>query len=229
MIELVLFIITMGLLDSLNPFSIGLQIVLLPIAKKTYHTLFYILGTFCTYFVGGLLIYFGVNEIFGTFLSNISIDFTKSPYIYIELGLGIILLLFSIYNTFKKQNKDNKKENANSVKPWALFLLGASGTIFDLPTAIPYLAVLSKMISMNLNLGLVILLLVFYCLIYLLPMIVIYIIYLLARKKAESILLNIKLLFEKVSKIAALIFSFIISIFLIIDALLSITGNPILF
>lgn len=227
MTALVLFLVAMGLLDSLNPFSIGLQIALLPLTKKAHHSLFFILGTFVTYFCGGLLIYFGVNVVITQIINDI--DFTKSPYIYIELILGIALLALAIKKSIQKGEEKSYKKSELSVKPISLFLLGAGGTIFDLPTAIPYLAVLGKMAAMNISIITVILLLIAYCLIYLLPMISIYFAYILLKQKAEIVLMKIKGKFDKIANTSGIIFSYLIAVFLIFDSILSISGKPIIY
>lgn len=219
----------MGLLDSLNPFSIGLQIALLPLSRKSHHTLYYILGTFVTYFIGGFVIYFGFVSLFQNFISNFNIDFTKSPYPIIELILGIGLLSYVIFvSLINRQNIEPKKKEF-SVKPFSLFILGATGTLFDLPTAIPYIAVLGKMGTMNLDPILAIFLLVFYCIIYLLPMLAIYTIHNLFKGKSENLINKTKVLFDKIAGVTAKIFSVGIAIFLIVDSILSMIGNPIKF
>lgn len=175
--------------------------------------MYFVLGTFVTYFIGGILIYYGFVSIFKSFWSDLNIDFTKTPYTIIELALGLGLLSYAIFVSFiKKQNKDIDKKEF-SVKPFSLFLLGATGTLFDLPTAIPYIAVLGKMGTMELKPTLTIILLAFYCVIYLLPMLAIFIIHHTLREKSEELINKIKKSFDKISNVLAKIFSFGFAVF----------------
>lgn len=223
MFEFILFLIGMGLLDSLNPFSIGLQIVLLPIVKKKHHAIWYIVGVFTTYFIGGIAIFTGLDIIIKNVL--LKTNFSVMPYPLIELVLGILLIIYVLTNLISnKKVEDNKK--ILTVNPTGLFLLGASSTIFDLPTAIPYLAILSKATSMNFSVIHILPFLVLYCIIYLLPMIIIQIVFSIFHERVIPRLMIIKIGFDKFNKVLTVIFSFIISGFLIIDSIFSLSGNP---
>lgn len=223
MIEFILFLILMGLLDSLNPFSIGLQIVLLPILKNKHHILWYIIGVFVTYFFGGILIFTGLDVLLANLFSNI--NFSLMPYPLIELILGILLLSYTFITIFKRNdNKDSKK--AFSIHPGALFFLGATGTIFDLPTAIPYLAILGRATVMKFTILQLLPFLILYCIIYLLPMIAIQITYLLFHEKILPSLNKIKMWFDKINKLLMVIFSLLISLFLILDSIFALVGKP---
>lgn len=222
MIEFIGFLIVMGLLDSLNPFSIGLQIILLPIVKKRYHTIWYIVGVFVTYFIGGIIIFAGLDILLKNWLSNV--NFSLMPYPLIEIILGVLLLFYAIIKIFKSNDtKQNKK--AFSIHPGALFFLGASGTVFDLPTAIPYLAILAKATEMHFTLLKILPFLILYCVIYLLPMIIIQVSYSIFHEKITPTLNRIKIWFDKINRILIIAFSLIISIFLIIDSLFSFAGK----
>ena len=223
MFEFILFLIAMGLLDSLNPFSIGLQIVLLPIVKKKHHAIWYIIGVFATYFIGGIAIFTGLNII----LKNIFLktNFSAMPYPLIELVLGMLLATYILTKLISNKNVESSKK-VLTVNQIGLFLLGASSTIFDLPTAIPYLAILSKATSMNFSVINILPFIALYCIIYLLPMIIIQIVFSIFHERVIQKLMIIKIGFDKFNKVFTIIFSIIISLFLIIDSIFSLLGKP---
>jgi len=223
MFEFILFLIAMGLLDSLNPFSIGLQIVLLPIVKKKHHAIWYIIGVFATYFIGGIAIFTGLNII----LKNIFLktNFSAMPYPLIELVLGMLLATYILTKLISNKNVESSKK-VLTVNQIGLFLLGASSTIFDLPTAIPYLAILSKATSMNFSVINILPFIALYCIIYLLPMIIIQIVFSIFHERVIQKLMIIKIGFDKFNKVLTIIFSIIISLFLIIDSIFSLLGKP---
>lgn len=198
MIEFVGFLIIMGLLDSLNPFSIGLQIVLLPIVKKQYHTIWYIIGVFVTNFIGGIVLFTGLDILFKSWFLNV--NFSLMPYPLIKLVLGILLLVYAIIKIFKRNSIEESKKTF-SVHPSALFLLGALGTVFDLPTAFPYLAILAMATEMHFTVLQVVPFLILYCIIYLLPMIFIQISYSFFHEKITPTLDKIKIWCDKVNRL----------------------------
>ena len=222
MIAFIVFIIVMGLLDSLNPFSIGFQIILLPLAKKKYHMIWYIGGIFITYFIGGMIIFTGIDIVLKKLFSNI--NFSQMPFPLIGLLLGILLLIYVI---MKISNHNSSKKNTTefSVHPRALFLIGSIGTLFDLPTAIPYFAILAKATQMNLTILQLLPILIMYCIIYISPMLIIQLLYSLFKEKIIPLLDKIKNWFDKLSNILLIIFSILIAGFLIADGLFSLTGR----
>lgn len=225
MISILLYILFVGLIDSLNPFSIGLQIVLLSQTNKKYDTIYYILGTFVTYFIGGILIFFGVDYFISNYLDYIFT--TQNPIIYVVESILTFLLIFFVVKTLLNKQIQNEKE-IKSVKPIILFSLGAVGTIFDIPTSIPYIAFLSKMITMDYSIAKVIPYLLIYNFVYLFPMIAIQIVYLFYREKIIEKLKRIKIVINKINKWIILFFCLVLITIFMIDIISFLIGKPIL-
>jgi len=218
MIEFIGFLIVMGLLDSLNPFSIGVQIVILPVVKKISHVIYYIVGIFVTYFIGGVAIFAGIDTLLKQWF--VDINFSEWPFPYIGLILGTGLLVFAIFKIFKSNGiKANPKEF--SVHPVALLFLGVSGTAMDLPTGFPYLAVLAKGIEIQFAVLQIAPLLALYCFIYVLPLIIIQLSYGALHEKISPALHGIKIWLERANRFIIIILSTITSLFLIITSILS--------
>lgn len=225
MISILLYILFVGLIDSLNPFSIGLQIVLLSQTNKKYDTIYYILGTFVTYFIGGILIFFGVDYFISNYLDYIFT--TQNPIIYVVESILTFLLIFFVVKTLLNKQIQNEKE-IKSVKPIILFSLGAVGTIFDIPTSISYIAFLSKMITMDYSIAKVIPYLLIYNFVYLFPMIAIQIVYLFYREKIIEKLKRIKIVINKINKWIILFFCLVLITIFMIDIISFLIGKPIL-
>jgi len=225
MISILLYILFVGLIDSLNPFSIGLQIVLLSQTNKKYDTIYYILGTFVTYFIGGILIFFGVDYFISNYLDYILT--TQNPIIYVVESILTFLLIFFVVKALLNKQIQNEKE-IKSVNPIILFSLGAVGTIFDIPTSIPYIAFLSKMITLDYSIAKVIPYLLFYNFVYLFPMIVIQIVYLFYHEKIIGKLKRIKIVINKINKWIILFFCLVLITIFMIDIISFLIGKPIL-
>jgi cytochrome c biogenesis protein CcdA len=231
---LLLIGISLGLLDCLNPFTISAQAVLHTLVKKTHHVLYYIVGTFLTYFIGGIFVFFGIDKVISLFLKNIMTSHGIVIFsIEIALGIGLFLLgAFLLYKQIKKIKTDKsisgeqtedcvKGENTRErkfapkhIKPVYLFFLGASNTIFDLPTGVPYLLFIAQIVEAKLTIGKVLFLFTFYNLIYILPLVALFILHLLLKEKAEKITEKIKTKIAFLSGWAAIIIPIALGVFL---------------
>ncbi len=221
---LLLFGISMGLLDCLNPFTISTQVVLQPFVKKPRHTLFYIAGTYLSYLIGGVFVFWGVDKIISKYIEKIMAQYSATIF-SLEIVLGMILIIMGFVFLFRRIQKEKrlitdekvneKKPSApKSVKPVFLFLFGAANTIGDLPTAFPYLVFIAKIVEMKVSVRLVIPLLAIYCLIYILPLLVVYVLYILNKKKMEHIIQKVQEKIVGIEKWIAVVLPEIVGIFL---------------
>ena len=114
----------------------------------------------------------------------------------------IVVLIYYIYRSINNINKSNDKKESkiNSVNPLTLFMLGAGGTLMDIPTSVPYLAFISKMMSLNYGMSKVIPYLLVYNLIYLLPMILILVLNIFFHTKIAGKLQKISVIIGKINK-----------------------------
>ena len=196
--SLLLIGISLGLLDCLNPFTISTQVVLQPFVKKTHHVLHYIAGTYLSYLVGGVFVYWGIDKVIATVWSSIMASYSAVVFsLETVLGIGLVISgFFFFYRRMRKkkmieageQISEKKMTVPKSVNPVFLFFFGAANTIGDLPTAFPYLAFIAKIVEEKLAIGAVLLSLVLYCLVYILPLLVIYGLYSYNKKKMEHLI-----------------------------------------
>lgn len=213
--SLLLIGISLGLIDSLNPFTISTQVVLHAFVKKTHHILYYIIGTFVTYWLGGICAYWGMDKIIMTFIGGFMERYSETVFsLEVILGIGLTIVgFFFLYRRIKKEkmtlseNQTEKKKVTapKSVKPAFLFLIGASNTIGDLPTAFPYLIFIAKVSDGNYSIGEVLVLLAIYTLVYVMPLILMYLLYLYNKKKFEKIIEKVKQKLAGVSEWATII------------------------
>lgn len=222
--------IGLGLLDCLNPFTISMQVVLHGLVKKTGHVLYYIAGTFISYLLGGVIIYLGVDKLIAALIKPVlsthgRLLFTAE----VILGTGLVLLgLFFLIRQVRKAKGEpeisdgtageggqrRKEAIPKSVHPGYLFFIGASGTLFDLPTALPYLAFIAKLAEAAVNGVKVLFLLIVYNMIYILPLAVLFVVYLLIRPKAEIIMEKARVIFALISEWAAVLLPLLLGVLL---------------
>jgi len=183
MTSIIFSLISLGILDSLNPASIATLLVLLPLVRKRWHSLIYIFGTLITYLLIGLSLYYGVDRYLKNFLVQISGRY--SMWIAItELVLGIAavigLIVFVVMIIRKIKNPGQKDLDMFSVKsaaPYFLVGLSITATLSDAPTAIPYFGFIGVLVANPQPFLVTAASLLLYCFLYILPILILYIIY----------------------------------------------------
>ena len=177
--------IVLALLDSLNPATIATMMILLPLAKKKWHTLIFITGTFVVYFSSGLLVFVGVDK----YLKSIITDVLRKFSLYIgvgELAIASTLIIIGILQSYKLVRRIIKKEQSQKdymaavvkmVNPLALIVLAISSTLMDIPTAIPYFGFIGILSASNTSMIIVIVTFALYCFAYVLPMLILYLMF----------------------------------------------------
>ena len=193
--------LSMGLLDSLNPSAIAVTIIQLSSDKKPIlKALAYILGIFVTYFSLGIVLfglysYFGNNLDFG-FLTNLINNPPIWAY-YLQLIFGIFLCIYSVFYFLPKTA--SKKINMQS-KPSLLlsFGLGATITLIESATALPYFGAISTIYLANVGFLTSLILLFAYNIIFVLPPLILVSIYSFFPAKFDIFIFKVKTFFVKV-------------------------------
>ncbi len=219
------FMLLMGVVDSLNPFTIAVHILLLGILQNVNRISIYVLGILIVYLVGGIAIFTGFSAASDFLIEQFALipDFVLYG---IEGILGIVLVIYGFLEWRKDTEKKQVSKNLD-VSTWALIGLGAGGTLTDLPTAIPYLGFIAKMTEMRIDIFTGILFLIGYCLIYTSPLVLIWVLYLKFQDQIKDKMELIVKRIESANKYIIVIFCEVIGIGFILDSLLFFLGIPI--
>lgn len=193
MIEIIGITLGLAFVDCLNPATISTMAVLLPLVKRVEHALSFLVSTYLVYFAGGLVLFYGVDRFLKTRLSQIMDQ--HSLWIYTgEILLGLILIGFGIGVWLKNgwTNQGQPPDSAavagiKSVHPSYLFLFGIISTLSDLPTAFPLIGFIGKMVDFNTSIPAFLILLLVYVLIYVAPLIVLYVIFRTVKEKIQPL------------------------------------------
>jgi cytochrome c biogenesis protein CcdA len=219
------FMLLMGAVDSLNPFTIAVHILLLGILKNVNRISIYVSGILVVYLIGGIAIFTGFSAVSDFLVEQFALipDFVLYG---IEGILGIVLAIYGILE-WRKDSEKKQISKSLDVSTWALIVLGAGGTLTDLPTAIPYLGFIAKMTEMRIDIFTGILYLIGYCFIYTFPLVVIWVLYLKFQDHIKDKMELIVKQIESANKYIIVIFSEIIGIGFILDSVLFFLGVPI--
>ncbi len=208
--------------DSLNPFAITQQFVLQGMVKKPKDIWYFIIPTGVTNLIGGFLAYFGLISFIGKILSMFIEEYGQVLFIAeIILGIGFLigaglLIQNNKIETLKKHISAVAKEGdkitesiketsvkIKSVSPRALMALGIGATISELTTALPYFAFLAILFNYKLTFLQLSFILVIYNIIYTMPLIILYFVYIKAQDKFDYLYRVINKKITKWANIAA--------------------------
>jgi len=142
MIGLMLVVVSVGLLDSINP-STGVPALWLASARSTVALSFYTLAVFITYLAGGLVLLLGPGRMLISSLHHIG-----GP---LEHGLqatgGILALSFAIV-VWRSRNEASRPPKLRRIHGRAsAFALGAGIMLVELPTAFMYFGAISAILA----------------------------------------------------------------------------------
>lgn len=226
--------------DSLNPIAVTQQFVLQGMVKRPKHIWYFIIPTGVTNLIGGFLAYCGLVTLIGNFFAQFVERYGQILFIA-ELILGIAFFIgfgfllqrnkiTMLKNQIQSLKAHENKEDVNdeteaaskikSVSPIALVLLGVGATISELTTALPYFAFLAILFNYQLTLFQVTLILIVYNIIYTLPLMILYFIYIKSQDKFDSLYRIIKIQVTKWGNILAPIIMGLIGMGLVYHSIL---------
>lgn len=156
----------LALADSLNPFTVAAQAYLLGTPNPMRRSLAFLVATFVTYLLGGVLLLAGLS----LFVQRIVPLIPAWGFGAGELVLAALLGFFAFYaGRMAKEGKPFTPPGDLGIG--ATILFAVASTASDVPTAIPYFAAASSIAAQNGGWGHDLLLLIGYNLLYCAPLI----------------------------------------------------------
>jgi cytochrome c biogenesis protein CcdA len=143
MLRLIGIMITVGLADSLNPSTIAPALYLSAQPKGRNALAQFTAGVFIVYFVGGVLVALGPGELILSLVPKPSIVVVH----LLEVLAGVALLVVAALLWVHRDRLGQKQLPTFTSKGRASWLLGATITAVELPTAFPYFAALAVVVS----------------------------------------------------------------------------------
>ncbi|WRS27056.1 GAP family protein [Oscillospiraceae bacterium MB08-C2-2] len=189
--------------DSLNPIAITQQFVLQGLVKKAYHIWYFIISIAITNFTWGLLAYFGLAALLGRFMRDFleryaTLLFGIEALSGVGCMIAFLIIIRKLRATPAAEASEEEEENsqsafrAKSVSPAALTGLGVLATLSELTTALPYFAFIAILCNYTLSVAQTVFILIVYNIIYSLPLMIMYFVYIKSRQHFDSFYLLIK-------------------------------------
>lgn len=170
--------VTTCFLDSLNPSTIAQQMILQSMMKTKRHICFFILGIGLTNLILGLAVYYGMAAWVAGWLSFITARYPV-PVCSMMLIAGILCFVLGIcrirkIRSTKTSPGDESFKALDRLSPASLFLLSAAFCTVELTSALPYWGFLALLTSYHYPFPMVFFFILIYDLIYVLPLILLY-------------------------------------------------------
>ncbi len=187
-----------GWIDILNPAGISIVMLLVPIVKKRWHALLFVIFAYIAYALGGIGIFFGVDKFLKDFYIRINNHYPVQMSIA-KLVLGIIcivgFILMVIYlvkaAVQHRELSMNDMLKIKSVSPIFIILLAFGSTWSELFTCVTLLGFIGVLIANSVTLPSAIGLIFIYCIFSLIPTLGVYILYFLVTGDKLQKILNV--------------------------------------
>ena len=181
MLRLVGVVVSVGLADSLNPSTIGPALYLATVRERVLRVTQFTTGVFSVDFVVGLVLTIGP----GRLLLGLVPHPQRAVRHVIELVAGVILLVVAVALWRGRRGLARRELPLRNGEGGSALIAGASIAAVELPTAVPYFAVIAGIVASSATLPQEIGLLVLYNVAFVLPLLAIIVVLLVAGERAD--------------------------------------------
>lgn len=191
-------LVGLALVDSVNPTSLTLMFLLLVRSRGTGRGWAFLAGVLATYLLVGLVLLGGLDLL----IHEESADWSQSGAAYgVQFGLGALLVVLGLRGgTVDEAREEEEAERNTSLVESGM--LGAMGTIADLPTALPYAAAIHLILTSRAADAVQYGMLVLYNLVCILPLLGLLVLRILMRERLERLTVRLPDLEARVEKVS---------------------------
>lgn len=168
MLEITLLVVSLALVDSVNPLTIAVALYLGSDERPHARVAAFAAGVLGVYGLGGAALLLGPAQLLATAVS--SSDTRAFHTVSVAAGAGMVLLALVI---MRRGRAASLTAAVDRLSPRSALALGATVTVLDLPTAFPYFGAIAALANSGGPVGGQVALLAVFNLIYVLPLIVI--------------------------------------------------------
>jgi len=180
MIELLPKLIPLLVVDILNPVLFALLVVAVSTSRPIANSIAFLAGHTVSYFVSGVIIALGLNQIANRLDNPHPVDFV------IELLIGLLCLWAALTSRNGKASEDRNPER--ELTPVYCFGYGAVVNFIGVPFALPYFAAVDQLLKASLSVESSLLVLAFYNIAYASPFVLVPILVALVGDSSKPIL-----------------------------------------
>ena len=231
--ELLLTLTTISLLDSMSAVPIALMPLAIILNGRTpvAGSFSFISGGFIVYFIFGLFILLGLDTLIDKYAEKFILYMKSEPdcvELVIQILIGFIMIYFAWQLSRKAPQSNKIKSYDSDITPMQAFFLSASINIIGMWGALPYFAAMTQILKTDLETATMIWILIYYNLVFALPLIGFILLRMLMGDKASVILSKVTIFFSHWGKQIIVISLYLLGFLLITDGVGWFIGYPIL-
>jgi cytochrome c biogenesis protein CcdA len=193
MLRLLGIVVTIGIADSLNPSTIAPALYLASGQQPRERVLEFTAAVFAVYFTGGLVIALGPGQLLLALIPK------PSPYVTdaIEVTAGIAMITASFVLWTHRNHLAQRQLPQPDPRGRSSWILGASITAVELPTAFPYFAAIAAIVGSGMELPQQVFLLLVFNVCFVLPLLAIGATLWIAGEHAEEVLARVRAFLQR--------------------------------
>jgi cytochrome c biogenesis protein CcdA len=181
MLRLFGVVLTVGLADGLNPTTVGPALYLATVHRRRVRVAQFTVGVFTVNFVAGVVLTIGP----GRFLLGLVPHPQRAVRHVIELVAGVVLLAAAVAVWLGRRRLARHELPMDKTGGGSALIAGASIAAIELPTAIPYFAVIAGIVASPASVPMEIVLLLVYNAAFVLPLLAILVVLLVGGERAD--------------------------------------------
>ena len=229
--DLLVVLTPIGLLDSTSiiPLCIVLLVMLLAGPNPIVRSCALIFGIFVAYLAFGLLVLFGLQAIIDrieAYVDRLWVNPNLEELI-VQIVIGVVLCVVA-WRMIAKDKKSADKPTPTSMTAIQAFVSGAVLTIVGLPGAVPYFAAIDLTLRADLSTAEEIGALVFYNVVFVLPIAAIVILRVVLGNRSQRLLDGIKRFFDTWGQRVIVALLAVLGVILILDGIGWLIGYPLI-
>ncbi len=169
MLRLIGIVISIGLADSVNPSTIGPALYMATGERGRGRVAEFTMAVFAVYFLGGAAIVLGAGAVFRSILPHPHHHITN----IVEITVGVAMIVAAVLLWRYRQRLSHRDPPDFDPHGKSSWVLGASITVVELPTAFPYFAAIAAIVGADVDAVGALLLLLLFNVCFVLPLIAI--------------------------------------------------------
>jgi len=234
MIDLLVVLTPISLVDSVSmiPFGLLALAVLLSGSRPYAGAVAFVAGIFCSYLPAGLLLVLGLGPLFDRVSRWLAHWWSNPGTADMILGIVVGLLLVFVGYRIAVARPKKATEKADNISegatPGQAFMLGAGATIVGLWGALPYFAAADQIMKADLPAMQATLAIVYYNLIFILPLVVLLLIRAVAGERAAGLFDAVNRIFARWGKRVLSAALIVIGLVVLADSIGWLIGRPLL-
>ena len=188
-----------------------------------------IIGVYVTYLICGVLIYFGLRQVFEG-LATAMHKWWHNPDtgdygLQIVIGFALVIVGYKI-STPPRPKK--KRDISTEASPIGAFLFGAGLTIIGMPGALPFFAAVDQLLRADLPDYQTVIAIAAYCLIFTAPLVGIVLVRIALADKADAILGAVNRFLDSWGKGVIIVLLVLLGLVMVVDGIAFFLGHPLI-